>query len=381
MRKKTLRFLNLPFNKLERTSNSNSGRTEGNWLSNLAQSIRKPVTSWKGFTLGLGLTACLGIAAMLLAPLPGLVVMGSLTVAMLLGIIWRSVANVPKAYTPGIQFSAKKLLRYGIILTGVRLNFGLVASSGLQVLLLDFILITCGIIFIPWVAGKLGLNRGLALLLGVGQSICGASAVGAIAPLSNEIDEDDVSLAVALCGLIGTAGVIFFSLASPLFGWHGNFYGLLSGSTLQEIAQVVAAGPVGGPAGADLAMVVKLTRVMFLAPVALVIAFWLTAKLGKGNNLAGRQVISFSKLPIPWFVFGFVFVGIINSTGLIGKELGNLILQASILLMVMAMSGMGLMVDLRVIRKRGLKALGVATIAFGGFIGVSYLLILVLGLI
>ncbi len=340
----------------------------------------KPVRRiWLALAIGIGLTAFLGVVATFIAPLPGLSVMGSLTVALLLGIAWRSLAGLPKVYTGGVQFSAKKLLRYGIILTGVRLNFGLIASSGLQVLLLDVLLIAFGISFIPWLGRKLGLSRGLSLLIGVGQSICGASAVGAVVPLTPGIDEDDVSLAVAICGLLGTVGVLFFSFAAPLLGWSAHLYGLVSGSTLHEIAQVVAAGPAGGPGAADLAMVVKLTRVMLLAPVALILAFLFTLKAEQTAASGKRQAFDWKKIPVPWFVFGFLMVGAVNSLGWLSKDLANVVLQISVFLMVMAMAAMGLMVDLAVIRKTGLKALVVASLGFTIFIGVSFLLTGVLG--
>ncbi len=334
----------------------------------------------RAFAIGLALTALLGFGAILLAPLPGLAVMGSLTVAMLLGITWRSLLGLPVTYRRGVQFSARKLLRFGIILTGVRLNFSLVTGSGLQVLLLDLILITFGLLFIPWLAVKLGVKPGLGLLISVGQSICGASAVGAIAPLSKDVDEDDISLAVAICGVLGTIGVLFFSLSAALFSWQGHFYGLITGSTLHEIAQVVAAGPAGGPVATDLSMVVKLTRVMLLAPVAIILAFVLAGKASGAAGRAGKPAINWKKLPLPWFVLGFILVGVLNSTGWLSKDLTNIILQISIFLMVMAMSAMGLMVDLVVIRQRGLRALGTGALAFVAFGGLSYFLILIFGL-
>ncbi|HEX2909456.1 MAG TPA: putative sulfate exporter family transporter [Chloroflexia bacterium] len=341
--------------------------------------VRPNKPKWRNFSLGVGLTALIGLAATLLAPLPGLAAMGSLTVALLLGIGWRSGLGLERAYAGGVQFSAKKLLRYGIILTGVRLNFGLVASSGLQVLLLDLLMITFGLCCIPWLGRKLGLSKGLALLLGVGQSICGASAVGAIAPLSPDVNEDDVSLAVAICGLIGTVGVLFYVFAGQLFHMQANFYGLTSGSTLHEIAQVVAAGPAGGQNAADLAMVVKLTRVMLLAPVALLLAFLFTMKAEKkAEKAAGAKRLGWKQVPIPWFVFGFLAVGVINSLGWLSKDLSNLILQASVFLMVMAMAGMGLQVDLAVVRRMGLKALGVGLLAFALFVTVGFTLTFIL---
>jgi uncharacterized integral membrane protein (TIGR00698 family) len=333
----------------------------------------------KTFMIGLAITVVIGIVATFLAPLPGLAIMGSLTVALLLGLAWRTVVGLPKAYAGGVRFSAQKILRYGIILTGVRLNFALIVASGVKVLLLDVLLITFGVGVVPLLAQKLGLSKRLAFLIGVGQSICGASAVGAMAALFPDMDEDEVSLAVAVCGLIGTVGVLFFTFGSRLIALPGGWYGLLTGSTLHEIAQVVAAGAAGGAKAADLAMVVKLTRVMLLAPVALLVAFILSLRAEKRLEQTEHRGLNWKKIPVPWFVFGFLAVGAANSLGLFPKSLANLILQASVFLLVVAMAAMGLMVDLTVIRKTGLKALGVATLVFVLFVGMSTLILSLIG--
>jgi uncharacterized integral membrane protein (TIGR00698 family) len=343
------------------------------------QKTRRPVPSWKMFVVGVGITVLIGIIATFLAPLPVLSIMGSLTVALLLGLVWRTTLGLPKAYAGGVRFSAQKLLRYGIILTGVRLNFALIASSGVQVLILDTLLITFGVGIVPLIAQKLGLSKRLAFLIGVGQSICGASAVGAIAALFPDIDEDDVSLAVAICGLIGTVGVLLFTFGSHFLSLPGGVYGLLTGSTLHEIAQVVAAGAAAGPKAADLAMVVKLTRVMLLAPVAMIVALVIAVRTEKQTEQAERRHFNWKKVPMPWFVFGFLAVGVANSVGLFPKSIANLILQASVFLLVVAMAAMGLMVDVAVIRKTGLRALGVAMLVFLMFVTASSLIIWVMG--
>jgi uncharacterized integral membrane protein (TIGR00698 family) len=341
---------------------------------------KKPDTpTRKTFTIGLGITVLIGIVATLLAPLPILAVMGSLTVALLLGLAWRSIIGLPRAYAGGVRFSAQKLLRYGIILTGVRLNFALVAASGVKVLIIDVVLIAFGVGIVPLLLRKLGLSQRLSLLIGVGQSICGASAVGAVAALFPDIDEDDVSLAVAICGLIGTVGVLLFTFSTHVFALTSTQYGLLTGSTLHEIAQVVAASAAGGTKAADLATVVKLTRVMLLAPVALFIAFIVTLRAEKKAEQTTHTGFDWKKVPMPWFVFGFLVVGAMNSLGLFPKSLANIILQASVFLLVVAMAAMGLMVDLNVIRKTGIKALGAAMLVFLLFVGMSGLLIALTG--
>ena len=285
---------------------------------------------------------------------------------------------LPQKIRGGVRFSAQKVLRYGIILTGVRLNFQLIASSGLQILILDTLLIIFGLLVLPRLTQKLGLSRHLALMLGVGQSICGASAVGAISALLPEVKEEEVSLAVAICGLVGTVGVLLFVFAEPMLHLSGHFYGILSGSTLHEIAQVVAAGPSGGSIAAEISLVTKLTRVMLLAPVALLFASISAFKAEKTAQAGGKNRFHLKSVPIPWFVFGFLTVGAINSFGWFSKDFASLLVQISTFLMVMAMAAMGLQVDLKVIRQTGLKALIAALLSFLLFVGLSTLLIVVL---
>lgn len=358
------------------------GVEEGD-ITHTQQSEARPsfARRWLPFGIGLGLTGILGVIATLLAPLPGLAVMGSLTVALLLGLLWRSTLGLPKAYSGGVRFSAQKLLRYGIILTGVRLNFALIVSSGIQVLLLDCVMILFGVGILPLLMQRFGLSRRLAFLMGVGQSICGASAVGAMTALFPDSDEDEVSLAVAICGLVGTVGVLFFALLPHLVVLSNGMYGLLTGSTLHEIAQVVAAGSAGGPGAADLAMIVKLTRVVLLAPVALTVAVIVTLRNRRQAASGEQRNFNWKKLPLPWFVFGFLLVGAMNSLGLFPKSLANIILQVSVFLLVMSMAAMGLMVDISVIRKTGLKALGVALLGFALFVLLSFVLTSIMGYI
>jgi len=129
-------------------------------------------------------------------------------------------------------------------------------------------------------------------------------------------------------------------------------------------------------------MVVKLTRVMLLAPVAIGLAFIFTWRASQkaGSTGQAQKAFNWKKLPVPWFVFGFLLVGAITSLGWLSKDVAALVLQLSIFLMVMAMAAMGLMVDLQVIRKTGLKAMGVASLGFICFTALSLLLVLTLGL-
>lgn len=193
------------------------------------------------------------------AMVPGVKVMGPLTVALIIGIAARALVGMPQRLVEGTRVSARSILRAGIVLMGARLDFGLVAKIGPRVLLLDLAIIGAGIAGIAWIARRFGVPRQLATLLAVGTSVCGASAVVAAGSVTKS-KEDDVTLAVALCGVLGSAGVLFYVLAGPLLALSATQLAVLSGSTLHEVAQVMAAAFTWGPASGDLGTLVKLTR-------------------------------------------------------------------------------------------------------------------------
>ncbi len=308
---------------------------------------------------GTALALGLAVVSYWLATLPGLKVMGALTVALVVGILWRATVGLPAVAVPGTKITARTILRLGIVLMGARLDFGLVAQAGPKVLLLDVVMIAIGIAGIAWIARRFGVGAKLALLLAVGTSICGASAVAAAAPVA-KAEEDDVTLAVALCGILGTLGVFCYLLLAPFLGLSTLQLAILSGSTLHEVAQVMAAAFTWGTAAGDMGTLVKLTRVVLLAP-ALVVLGVVTGGGLKGMRFTWRQP------PVPWFVIGFLAVGVAGSIGLMPAVARTWLSTASIFLMVMAMAAMGLNTPLDMIRKAGMRVL------YAGFSGFALL--------
>src|SRR5260370_18969691 len=124
--------------------------------------------------------------------------------------------GLPSWAGAGTAFSGRTLLRLGIVLLGARLNFTVLAQVGPKVLALDAAVIICGIAGIAWLGRRLGLAPKLALLLAVGTSVCGASAVVAAGSVA-KAEESEITLAVALCGILGTAGVFFLLFGGPVF--------------------------------------------------------------------------------------------------------------------------------------------------------------------
>lgn len=315
---------------------------------------------------GTALALALAGVSYWLATLPGLKIMGALTVALIVGIAWRATAGLPAVAVPGTKFTGRTLLRAGIVLMGARLDFGLVAQAGPKVLFLDMVMITLGIAGIFWISRRFGVEAKLATLVAVGTSICGASAVVAAASVA-KADEEQTTLAVALMGILGTIGVLFYVLVGPFLGLSPMQLAILAGSTLHEVAQVMAAAFTWGTATGDMGTLVKLTRVVLLAPALIVLGL----VIGSSNGLR----YSWKEPPIPWFVIGFLAVGAIGSSGLMPDAVKQGLSQASIFLMVMAMAAMGLNTQLGMIRKAGMKVIYAGLVGFGMLAVTSWLLI------
>jgi uncharacterized integral membrane protein (TIGR00698 family) len=316
---------------------------------------------------GVALAFALAAASYWLATLPGLKVMGALTVALVVGIAWRAVAGLPDAAVPGTKLTARTILRAGIVLMGARLDFGLVAQAGPKVLLLDAVMIAFGIAGIYWITRRFGVDAKLGILVAVGTSICGASAVAAAAPVAHA-SEEETTLAVALMGILGTFGVLFYVFVGPFLGLTNMQLAILSGSTLHEVAQVMAAAFTWGTATGDMGTLVKLTRVVMLAPALLILGL----VLGSGKS---GQKFSWKEPPVPWFVIGFLSVGAIGSIGLIPAEAKGWLSGASIFMMVMAMAAMGLNTQLSTIKRAGMKVIYAGLAGFGLLAGTSWTLI------
>lgn len=320
----------------------------------------------------LGIILCVAIAfvAALIAGIPnvllgiaGLKILGILGWALILGIAVRSSLVLPSGSKSGISYSAKTILRLGIVLLGVRLNFSSLLNSGILILFLDALMVLLGILGVNELGKRFGFSKGLRLSLAFGTGICGASAAVAAGSVAGAKDEE-VSLAVGTVSLIGTFGVLGFILLREPLGISDLRYGILTGSTLQEVGQVIAAASVNASA-LDTATLAKLARVALLAP-ALVIASSLLQRRGAGT--AGE-----SPPLLPPFLLGFLLVGLVNSFGVLPKEVSSLAQTLSIACTATAMAGIGLGVDLKAVRRVGVKALLVGAIGFIGLLAVALL--------
>jgi len=332
------------------------------------------------FLWPVGLVAVLACGALLLNSVPVLRHVGALALALLLGLGLRGVWRVPVAWSGGVSWSAKALLRLGVVLLGVRLDLLLVWEAGLSILAISASVVVCGLIGISWIGRRLGLDPVLAMLIAVDSSICGGSAVAAAAPVVGA-RERDVALVVPLCSLLGTVLMLGYTLAQQCWPVSELRYGVMVGATLHEVAQVVAAvTPFAGTVEAG--MVAKLSRVALLVPAVSVLG-WLWRRGGGNSQIEEGPLMRrpglrprrrAQKKPPSGFVVGFFAVSLANTVLLhawpdartLVEAVDGVVLHAAVFIMAMAMAAMGLGTDFSHLRENGLRALACAVLGWCG---------------
>lgn len=303
------------------------------------------------FLLGLGITLVIAIIAKYIAMLPVLSIIGQLVIAILLGMVWRATLPVPGSSMVGVEFASKKLLRLGIILLGMRLNLQDIIQAGPKVFAVAALDIVFALVVVYGLTRLFGVNRRLGMLTACGTAICGAAAVAAVAP-QVKADKQETAVGVATIAVLGTLFTLAYSVIYPILGLTESGYGVFAGGTLHEIAHVIAAAAAGGQQAMDIAIIVKLTRVALLVPVALVIGWWYhrQTKHKDGASQAER-----TPLAIPWFILGFLAVSGINTLGIVPQSIAAQIVALAYLLIAMAMAGLGLNIDAGTLKRMGIR--------------------------
>lgn len=271
----------------------------------------------------------------------------SLIIAIIAGILINNLIKIPSLFSKGITFSSKKILRLAIILLGFKLSLLEISQIGGNGIILITIVSTATIFFTVWLGGKFGLERNLALLIGAGSSICGASAVAAVAPVI-KAEEKDITFAIATVTIFGTIAMFLYPLLYRFLQIPDFIYAVWAGSSIHEVGQVVAAGFAAGDQVGKFATLIKLTRVLLVIPAAIILG--VTQIQHEKRNSQG-----FSKLAIPWFVFGFLAVVIINSVNIIPGNITNSFIVIDSFLLTVAMAGLGLETNLDKMRKVGMQ--------------------------
>lgn len=310
-----------------------------------------------------------------LARLPGAHLLGPLLLALVLAALWRALVMRGRPlgrFEPGARLAAGALLKLGIVALGVRLDLRAVMALGPWLLIGSAIGAVAAFAVAETVGRRLGVAPALRRATGVGTAICGASAVAAAAPVLG-LRAGQASAAIGSISLLGTLGVLGFVAWDAFADVAAASLGTLAGATLQEVGQVVAAGSIAGPEGADVALLVKLSRVVLLAPALVGLSWWTRREAGRRAGSEGAQAegqAGSARLdwPVPPFVVGFLASGAIVSAGWLGVGTVALVSDLGTLLTTAAMAGIGMRLDLRAVPGPGRQAIAVGAAAFAALL-------------
>ena len=314
---------------------------------------------------GLALSAALAAGAFGLRQLPGLGMFSPMILAIVAGMAFHNIVGTPARAKPGVTFSMRRLLRLAIILLGLQLTAAQIAEVGARGLAVIALSLTGTFLFTVWMGRLLGVDSKLAELIAAGTSICGASAVIATNTVTRAHDED-VAYAVACVTVFGSIAMVVYPLLPALLHLDAHAFGLWSGASIHEIAQVVAAAFQGGQQAGEFGTIAKLARVMLLAPVVLTLGLLATrsARHG-GQGHVGAQP------PLPWFVFGFIALVGVNSVITVPAEAKAVIVTATTFLLSMALAA----TDFAKLKAKGLRPLALGLLAFLFIAGFSLALV------
>ena len=293
---------------------------------------------------------------------------GSVAIAILIGIsVNNTFLNQSEFFKTGISFSEKQLLSLAIILLGASLNFNKV----MLIPIFSVIFIVC-IIFISlllcYLLGKIfGLNKNLSVLLGIGNGVCGSSAIAGASKIL-DADKNDVGVSIAIINALGAISI--FILPYILMNFFPHFTneqsGFLIGSTVQAVGQVTATGFIINQEVGEYATFIKMIRIIMLGPILLFLSFFI--KNRSKNNQAGI-------FNIPYFITGFIIFSLLATFNFIPESLLLIIQQLSKILLVIAMAGIGLNISFRSIFEFGFKSFAIAALAFSFQIVFTFIIV------
>ncbi len=299
---------------------------------------------------GLLLVGALTAVAYALRLIPGLGLLSPMILAILLGIIFHNTVSTPLCAKPGVQFAMRRLLRLAIILLGLQLTITQVIEVGGRGMLIIIATLLATFQFTRWLGARLGVDAKLAELIAAGTSICGASAVIATNTVTRASDED-VAYAVACVTVFGSLAMFLLPFLGGVLHLDAHAFGLWTGASIHEIAQVVGAAFQRGQQAGEFGTIAKLSRVIMLAPVVLGLG-WLARRAAKRNNSGDNAQV---EVPVPWFVIGFIGLVVLNSVVSIPDAPKKLLIILTTILLTMALAAMGLETDLRKLRMKGLR--------------------------
>jgi len=308
----------------------------------------------KGTISGILFVAVFAAAATYIAGLTPIKVLGlsPLVIGIVMGIFYANTLHnqTPEAWQSGITFSGKKILRFAIVLYGFRITFQQIAEVGMDGFLVSLIMLSSTLILGSWLGTKVfGMEKDTSILTASGAAVCGAAAVLATEPVL-KAEEYKTAIAVSMVVLFGTISMFLYPIlyttiienATGFFHMTAREFGIYVGGTIHEVAQVVAV-PASIPNAptemADAAVIVKMTRVIMIAPMLILLGLYLAWSEKREGTAEKDEKM---KLVIPWFAVYFIMVAGFNSLHLLPLHIVDIINEVDTFLLTMAMTALGM---------------------------------------
>lgn len=293
--------------------------------------------------------------------------LGSLTLAILLGMALGNTLYpwVQDPCDAGVQWARHHLLRFGIVLYGFKLSVLQITAIGPRGLMIDVLTLTSTVLLACWLGRRwFKLDQQTVWLVGAGSSICGAAAVLATAPVL-KASADKVAVAVSTVVIFGTTAMFLYPwIYAHLQSSHAALFtaqtfGVYIGSTLHEVAQVVAAGHAINNEAESMAVIAKMLRVMMLAPFLFLLGLWL-----KRSRPADVDTEAAAPMSFPWFAAVFIVVAGFNSLALLPADWVDTLVKLDGVLLTMAMAALGIATRVQMLRQAGFKPVLLALLLF-----------------
>ena len=292
-----------------------------------------------------------------------------LVASLAIGVIIGNIGIIPHSFAPGQKFASRKVLRFGIVLLGTQLAASQVIDLGGRELIVVLAVVAITFLGTLWLGPKLGVSKTLSLLIATGFSICGASAVAAMEGVV-EAEEEEVTYSIALVTLCGSLAIVLLPLLRNFVGLQdAHQFGSWVGASVHDVAQVIATSSTGGKDAVTSATVVKLSRVVLLAPLVTMMAIWV--KRGKSGFTAKASQSKVNFMPL--FVFGFLVMIAVRTSGVIPSDWLLPLKKIEQWCLAIALVGLGSDVKISKLFKVGGKPLLLAAISWGAIAVVSLL--------
>lgn len=305
--------------------------------------------------LGILIATSIAMVAILLS---NFITIGAVALAIIVGVFIGNTIKLDKKFSPGITYSEKTLLAYAIALMGINLDFNILLQLGFKTIILIVVALTLTLLSAIYLAKLFKFDTKFALMLGIGNGVCGSAAIAATKDVI-KLDKEKVGLSVAIVNFLGTVGIFLVPLIGTyLLSLSDINNGVLIGNTLQAVGQVIAGGFSVNDTVGQTATVVKMGRILMLTPLIFVLIYFMNKQV---KNIASSSP---SKIEIPNFVIGFVVFSLIATSGVLPESIVSIISLTSKYLLIIAMAAIGLKINFKTIAQHGSSALLIGTLIF-----------------